>query len=481
MAPEARPVFFASVCKNVLIGLVDGSSRMGPADAHTGRRSTHMGMDMTITTLKTGKPEGERNQDDAKVRASVEASLVQIETQGDAAVRELAAKFDGYTPDSFRLNEDQIHALIAQVAPRDLEDIRFAQAQVRRFAEAQRASMQDIEIETLPGVILGHRNIPVQSVGCYVPGGKFPMVASAHMSVLTAAVAGVPRIIAATPPFKGAPNPAVIAAMHMAGAHEIYVLGGIQAVGAMALGTETIAPVDMLVGPGNAFVAEAKRQLYGRVGIDLFAGPTETMVIADHTVDAELVATDLLGQAEHGYNSPACLITNSRKLAEETLAEIDRLLTLLPTAETASASWQDYGDVILCDSHDEMLQVANDMAYEHVQVMTDRDDWYLEHMHSYGALFLGARTNVANGDKVIGTNHTLPTKKAGRYTGGLWVGKFLKTHSYQRVTTNEAAATIGAYGSRLCMLEGFVGHAEQCNIRVRRFGGQNVPYGKAAE
>ena len=436
---------------------------------------------MAILHLKKGKPEAERAEDDAKVRASVEGILKDIETRGDTAVRELAQKFDGYTPPSFRLSGSEIEAAMQKVSTRDMDDIKFAQTQIRRFAEAQRASMTDVEVETLPGVFLGHKNIPVQSVGCYVPGGKFPMVASAHMSVLTASVAGVPRIIASAPPVKGAPHPAIVAAMQMGGAHEIYVLGGIQAVGAMALGTETIEPVHMLVGPGNAFVAEAKRQLYGRVGIDLFAGPTETMVIADETVDAELCATDLLGQAEHGYNSPACLITNSRKLAEATLAEIDRLLKILPTAETASISWRDYGDVILCDTYDEMLAVANDMAYEHVQVMTDRDDWFLDNMQSYGALFLGARTNVANGDKVIGTNHTLPTKKAGRYTGGLWVGKFLKTHSYQRVTTDEAAALVGEYGSRLCMLEGFVGHAEQCNIRVRRYGGKNVPYGAAAE
>ncbi|NSX54642.1 histidinol dehydrogenase [Parasulfitobacter algicola] len=436
---------------------------------------------MTISYLKQGKPDAERAEDDAKTRKIVEDTLQDIENYGDAAIRALSAKFDKYEPASFRLTTSEIEAAIQKVSARDMDDIRFAQTQIRTFAEAQRASMTNIEVETMPGVILGHRNIPVQSVGCYVPGGKFPMVASAHMSVLTAQVAGVPRIVASAPPVNGAPHPAIVAAMHMGGAHEIYVLGGMQAVGAMAIGTQTIDPVHMLVGPGNAFVAEAKRQLYGRVGIDLFAGPTETMVIADETVDAELCATDLLGQAEHGYNSPAVLVTNSRKLAEDTLTEVGRLLEILPTADTAGISWRDYGEVILCDTYDEMLDVANDIASEHVQVMTDRDDWFLEHMHSYGALFLGARTNVANGDKVIGTNHTLPTKKAGRYTGGLWVGKFLKTHSYQRITTDQAAAEIGEYGSRLCMLEGFVGHAEQCNIRVRRYGGRNVAYGKAVE
>ncbi len=430
--------------------------------------------------LKNSKPEAEKAAEDAKVRAIVESTLAEIERGGDKAVRALSEKFDGYRPEKFRLTLGEIEALIGELSAEEIADIKFAQEQVRNFAQAQRDSMLDIEVETLPGVILGHKNIPVQSVGCYVPGGKFPMVASAHMSVATASVAGVPRIIACTPPFKGRPNPAVIAAMHFGGAHEIYVLGGIQAVGAMAIGTETIEPVHMLVGPGNAFVAEAKRQLFGRVGIDLFAGPTETMVIADDTVDGELCATDLLGQAEHGYNSPAVLLTTSRKLAEDTMAEIERILTILPTRETAEVSWRDYGEVILCESYDEMLKVANEIASEHVQVMTDRDDWFLENMTSYGALFLGPRTNVSNGDKVIGTNHTLPTKKAGRYTGGLWVGKFLKTHSYQKVLTDEAATMIGEYGSRLCMLEGFVGHAEQCNIRVRRYGGINVPYGEAA-
>ena len=436
---------------------------------------------MTIKYLKKGKTDADKAIDDAQVSEVVKNTLKVIEQKGDKAVREFSEKFDNYSPKSYRLSTAEIESLVKKVSPQDLKDIKFAQEQIRNFAQAQRDSMQDIEVETMPGVILGHKNIPVQSVGCYVPAGKFPMVASAHMSIVTASVAKVPRIIASTPPYQGEPNAAVIAAMHLGGAHEIYVIGGIQAVGAMALGTETIDPVDMLVGPGNAYVAEAKRQLFGKVGIDLFAGPTETMVIADETVDAELCATDLLGQAEHGYNSPAVLVTNSQKLADETLTEIDRILTILPTADTAGVSWEEYGEVVVCDTYDEMLDVANDIASEHVQVMTDRDDWFLENMHSYGALFLGPRTNVSNGDKVIGTNHTLPTKKAGKYTGGLWVGKFLKTHSYQKITTDEAAVKIGRYCSRLCILESFVGHAEQANIRVRRYGGENVPYGKAAK
>ena len=431
--------------------------------------------------LKSGKSITEKENEDQKTKEIVENVLKQIENGGDKAVRMLSEKFDDYSPTSFKLSDEQIDALLCTLTERELSDIKFAQEQVRKFAEIQRASMTDVEVETLPGVILGHKNIPVQSVGCYVPAGKFPMVASAHMSVATASVAKVPRIVACTPPFNGQPNAAVVAAMHLGGAHEIYVIGGIQAIGAMAIGTESIEPVHMLVGPGNAFVAEAKRQLFGRVGIDLFAGPTETMIIADNTVDGELCATDLLGQAEHGYNSPAVLVTNSKKLAEETLTEIERILRILPTADTAGVSWRDYGEVILCDSYDEMLSVADEIASEHVQVMTNRDNWFLDNMTSYGALFLGARTNVSNGDKVIGTNHTLPTKKAGRYTGGLWVGKFLKTHSYQRILTDEAAVMIGEYGSRLCILEGFIGHAEQCNLRVRRYGGKNIGYGKAAQ
>jgi sulfopropanediol 3-dehydrogenase len=396
-------------------------------------------------------------------------------------VRELSEKFDKWSPESFRLSPADIEAAIAKVSDRDLEDIRFAQANVRRFAEHQRAALHDIEVETQPGVFLGHKNIPVDAVGCYVPGGKYPMVASAHMSVLTAKVAGVKRVVAAAPPFQGGAHPAIVAAMHMAGADEIFVLGGVQAIGAMALGTETLAAVDMLVGPGNAFVAEAKRQLYGRVGIDLFAGPTETLVIADDTVDAELCATDLLGQAEHGPTSPAILLTTSEKLARATMAEVERLLDILPTAEIARISWRDHGEVIVCQDEAEMLRVANALAFEHVQVMTRDPDYFLRHMTNYGALFLGPRTNVAYGDKVIGTNHTLPTRRAGRYTGGLWVGKFLKTCTYQRITTDAASAMIGAYGSRLSLLEGFSGHAEQANVRVRRYGGENVPYAGAAE
>ncbi len=433
---------------------------------------------MAIEYIKKSTNEKQRSDDNKKVKEIVENTLKEIELRGDNYIRELSEKFDNYSPSHFQLSEEQINELVNEVSNDDIEDIQFAQEQVRSFAIAQLKTLNEIEIETQPGVILGHKNIPVQAVGCYVPAGKFPMVASAHMSVVTASVAGVPRIIATTPPFQGRPNPAVVAAMKMGGAHEIYVLGGMQGVGAMAIGTETIKPVDMLVGPGNAYVAEAKRQLYGRVGIDLFAGPTETMVICDDTVDAEICATDLLGQAEHGYNSPAIMITNSKKLAQETLKEIDRLLEILPTKDTANVSWSEYGEVIYCETYEEMLFKANEIASEHVQVMTDRDDWFLENMTSYGALFLGARTNVANGDKVIGTNHTLPTKKAGRYTGGLWVGKFIKTHTYQKITTDEAATKIAEYGSRLSHLEGFIGHAEQCNVRARRYGGINVGYGK---
>jgi sulfopropanediol 3-dehydrogenase len=418
---------------------------------------------------------------DAKVRATVESILGDITARGDAAVRELSVKFDNWDREDYRLTDQEIQNCLSQLSQRDLDDIRFAQEQVRKFAEHQKAALKDLEVETLPGVVLGHKNIPVNSVGCYVPGGKYPLLASAHMSVITARVAGVPRVITSAPPYQGKPAPAIVAAQHLAGADVIYCLGGIQAVGAMGLGTQSIEAVDMIVGPGNAYVAEAKRQLFGRVGIDLFAGPTETLVIADETVDGEICATDLLGQAEHGPTTPAVLLTNSEKLARETMSEVERLLKILPTAETAAKSWADYGEVIVCDSYEEMVTEADRIASEHVQVMTKDPDYFLQHMTNYGALFLGPRTNVSYGDKVIGTNHTLPTNRAARYTGGLWVGKFMKTCTYQRVLTDEASAMIGEYCSRLCMLEGFAGHAEQANIRVRRYGGRNVPYATAAE
>ncbi|MFL5110603.1 MAG: histidinol dehydrogenase [Microvirga sp.] len=431
--------------------------------------------------LKRGRDAGAVAEDDAKISAAVEMMLVDIQARGDKAVRELSIRFDKWDRADYRLTDAEIRGCLAELSARAIEDIKFAQAQVRNFAEHQRAAMRDVEVETLPGVVLGHKHIPVQSIGCYVPGGKYPLLASAHMSVITAKVAGVPRIVTAAPPYQGRPAPAIVAAQHLAGADVIYCLGGVQAVGAMALGTDAIESVDMLVGPGNAYVAEAKRQLYGRVGIDLFAGPTETLVIADETVDGEICATDLLGQAEHGPTSPAILLTTSEKLARDTMAEVERLLAILPTAEIARKAWEDCGEVIVCDSEEEMVAEADRIASEHVQVMTRDPDYFLARMTNYGALFLGPRTNVSFGDKVIGTNHTLPTKKAARYTGGLWVGKFLKTVTYQRVLTDEASARIGEVCSRLCMLEGFAGHAEQANIRVRRYGGRNIPYATAAE
>src|ERR1700722_3796298 len=418
---------------------------------------------------------------DAKVRETVEQILADIEKHKDTAVRELSRKFDNWSPPTVKLTADEIEKAIAQVPKRDLEDIKFAQAQVRNFAQKQRETMRDLAVETLPGIVLGHRHIPVNSIGCYVPGGRYPMVASAHMSIVTAKVAGVKRIIACAPPFKGGPHPAIVAAMHFGGADEIFVLGGVQAVAAMALGTESIKPVDMIVGPGNAYVAEAKRQLFGRVGIDLLAGPTETLIIADDSVDGEICATDLLGQAEHGPTSPAVLLTNSEKLARGTMAEVERLLSILPTAAAAKKAWEDFGEVIVCEGYDEMVKDADRIASEHVQVMTRDPDYFLNNMVNYGSLFLGPRTNVAYGDKVIGTNPTLPTKKAARYTGGLWVGKFLKTCTFQKVLTDEASAMVGEYCSRLCVLEGFLGHAEQANVRVRRYGRRNVGYAQAAE
>ncbi|MEQ1160151.1 histidinol dehydrogenase [Acinetobacter calcoaceticus] len=435
---------------------------------------------MAIWLKQGAEPEVVKNAQ-IQVRETVENILADIEARGDAAVRELSFKFDKLERDNFRLSEQEIEACLSQLSKRDLNDIRFAQTQVENFARHQRNSIQDIEVETLPGVILGHKNIPVSAAGCYVPGGKYPLLASAHMSVITARVAGVPRIITCAPPFHGKPAPAIVAAQHLAGANEIYCLGGVQAIGAMAIGTESIAPVDILVGPGNAFVAEAKRQLFGRVGIDLFAGPTETLVIADDSVDGELCATDLLGQAEHGSDSPAILLTTSMSLAKETMKEVERLLDILPTAAIARQAWEKFGEVIVAESNEEMLEIADKLAFEHVQVMTQDPDYFLNNLRNFGALFLGPRTNVAYGDKVIGTNHTLPTKKAARYTGGLWVGKFIKTCTYQKVLTDEASTLVGEYCSRLCGLEGFSGHGEQANIRVRRYGHKDVPYAGIAE
>jgi sulfopropanediol 3-dehydrogenase len=431
--------------------------------------------------LKYGADSSEVANTDRQIRETVETILADVAARGDAAVRDLSVRFDQWDREDYRLSAAEIGACIDQLSAQDIIDIEFAQTQVRNFAQKQRETLLDLEVETLPGVVLGHKHLPINAAGCYVPGGKYPLLASAHMSVLTAKVAGVPRIVTCAPPFGGKPAAAIVAAQAMAGADEIYCLGGVQAIAAMALGTESLAPVDMLVGPGNAFVAEAKRQLFGRVGIDLFAGPTETLVIADDTVDGELCATDLLGQAEHGPDSPAILLTTSRSLAETTLAEIARLLEILPTAAIARRAWEGFGQVILADSEAEMVEIADGIASEHVQVMTRDPDYFLRNMTNYGALFLGPRTNVSFGDKVIGTNHTLPTRKAARYTGGLWVGKFIKTCTYQRVLTDEASAQVGEYCSRLCALEGFAGHGEQANIRVRRYGHREVPYAGAAQ
>ena len=419
--------------------------------------------------LKKGISAEEDAAQVSAVRKTVEQILADIEQRGDEAVRELSLKFDNWDPKEFRLTRAQIDECVKSLPKQVIDDIKFAQQQIRNFAQIQRDALRDVEVETLPGVVLGHKNIPVNSVGCYVPGGKYPMVASAHMSIVTAKVAGVKRIIACAPPYQGAPHPAIVTAMHLAGANEIYALGGVQAIGAMALGTASIKPTDMIAGPGNAFVAEAKRQLSGRVGIDLFAGPTETLVIADETVDGEMCATDLLGQAEHGPTSPAILLTTSRRLAEDTIREIERQLTVLPTSQIAGQAWQNYGQVILCKDNAEMVKEADRIASEHVQVMTKDNDYFLKNMTNFGALFIGPETNVSYGDKVIGTNHTLPTRKAARYTGGLWVGKFIKTCTYQRVKP-EATAMIGEYCSRLCAIEGFAGHKEQADLRVRRYG-----------
>lgn len=435
-----------------------------------------------IRRLKSGTVSAETSVEQSRVLTKqVEALLAEIEKGGDSAVREMARRFDNLDRKSYRLSNAEIRQCVDSLTSRQREDIDFAQEQVRTFALAQKSALRDIEIETVPGVVLGHRNIPIANVGCYVPGGKYPLLASAHMSVLTAKVAGCDRVISCAPPFKGEIAPLIVASQALAGADEIYCLGGVQAIAAMAFGTETIDPVDMLAGPGNAYVAEAKRLLFGRVGIDLFAGPTETLLIADDSVDGEICATDLLGQAEHGINSPTILLTTSEKLGQDTLREIDRLLKILPTAEIAGKAWTDYGEIIVCDTLEEMVSEGDRIASEHVQVMTRDPEYFLERLKNYGALFLGVRTTVSYGDKVIGTNHTLPTRRAARYTGGLWVGKFIKTCTYQRVLTDAASVMIGEYCSRLCIMEGFAGHAEQANIRVRRYGGKNVAYGRAVE
>jgi sulfopropanediol 3-dehydrogenase len=419
--------------------------------------------------IKKGITYAESKDADAKVRAIVEGMLNDVTEKGDEAVQELSVRLDKWSPEKFRLSDEEVENIIADLSQQVIDDIKFAQTQIRNFARHQKDALKDIEVETLPGVFLGHKNIPVNSVGCYVPGGRYPMVASAHMSVLTAKVAGVKRVIACTPPINGKIPAATVAAMAMAGADEIYILGGVQAIAMMAIGTETVKSVDMLVGPGNAYVAEAKRQLYGKVGIDLFAGPTETLVIADETCDAETCATDLLGQAEHGPTSPAILLTTSEQLANDTIKEIEKQLQTLSTADIARLSWNDYGQVILVDSEEELIKEADSIASEHVQVMTKNPRNFLDKMTNYGGLFLGHRTNVAYGDKVIGTNHTLPTKEAARYTGGLWVGKFLKTCTYQEVRTDEASALIGEYCSRLCEIENFAGHKAQADLRVKRY------------
>lgn len=423
-----------------------------------------------VRYLKKGQSAAAKAANSLEVRRTVEAILEDIAAHGEAAMRRYSEEFDKWSPPCFRLSQSRIEDCLRALPAQVLDDIRFAQNQIRNFALVQRGALRDVEIETIPGVVLGHKNIPVNSVGCYVPGGRYPMVASAHMSVVTAKAAGVKRIIAAAPPFEGAPHPAIVAAMHLGGADEIYAIGGVQAVAAMALGTESIQPVDMLIGPGNAYVAEAKRQLFGRVGIDLLAGPTETLIIADDSCDPEMAAVDLIGQAEHGPSSPAVLLTNSSTLAEKTPVAIDKLLSWLPTAAIAREAWQNHGEIILCDSLEEIVGEANRIASEHVQVLTRDPEYFLSRLTNYGALFLGARTNVAYGDKVIGTNHTLPTMKAARYTGGLWVGKFIKTCTYQRVLTDEASSRIGEYCSRLCAIENFAAHKEQADLRVRRYG-----------